>query len=744
MHSRHSRMQGTAPIEGLLERAAALGMSHLALTEVNGLWGFIHFTRLARRASIQAICGSHIQTGEPGSRPLQDLVLLVASQTGYENLCRLLSGLHDDGSLDVVTALKEWGDGLLALCPDPALLGRLATVVPAGDLFGELRPGADTTPLLAACRELGVAAVSTGEVYFLEPGDAPLYDVLRAIDRNERLSDLPPWEPKGAGHYFADEAELRRRYPHCPEAVDRTVEIAARCKTDWDFSATIFPGAPPGEDPQARLREQVYSGAARRYGTPLPAPVQARLEKELRLVGEKDFATYFLTVADIVGQTHLTIGRGSGAASIISYCLLITQVDPLRHNLAFERFLNPERTDMPDLDVDFAWDERDAILDYVFRTYGTHRAAMVANQVTLQPRSAVREVAKVYGLSNEEILTITKRIGLVFAEAGHPAPRTAPIRPGDGGGARQAAGAPVLDIDNSWEEIISLALRLIGVFHYPSVHAGGVVVVPDEIRKYVPVLTAPKGVPIVEWEKDQVEDSGLVKIDLLGNRSLAVVRDGLQAVNLHRQPGERLRYHDIRPLDDPGTRELMERGRTMGVFYIESPATRQLLAKAGKADYEHVVIYSSIIRPAANRFSNLLIERIRGAPWQALHPDLAFMDESYGIMVYQEQVAQSARALADFSWAEADMLQKIGTKKSLRPLIPELKEKFISRSLARDYPREVVQQLWEMIESFQGYSFTKAHSASYARLSLVCAYLKTHYPAEFLAAVISNRGGYYS
>ncbi|MCH7858904.1 MAG: DNA polymerase III subunit alpha [Candidatus Marinimicrobia bacterium] len=739
-------MQGTAPLEALIDRAKALGMSHLALTEVNGLWSLVNFTRLARQAGIQAICGSHILTGDTGNRPDQDLVLLIGSQAGYENLCRILSRLHDEPALDILPALETWGRGLVVLCPDPALLSQLAKVIPGENLYGELRPHADTMPVLTSCRELGIHAVATGEVYFLEPDDVTLYRLLRAMDRNQRLSDLPGWERKSEGHSFAGEEEIRRRYPHCPEVVDRTVEIAARCRTGWDFSTTIFPSAGTGIDANARLREWVYAGADRRYGTPLAPQVRDRIELELGLVCDRGFAPYFLIVADIVKESSLTIGRGSAAASILSYCLLITQVDPIRHHLAFERFLHPERTDLPDIDVDFAWDERDAILDYVFQKYGTDHVAMVANHVTLQPRAAVREVAKVYGLSSEEIITVTKRIHLVFAEAGHPNQEVIdPLRqePPSLSAAAPASDHP-LHMDDTLEEVIRLAMRLIGVFHYPSVHPGGVVVVPDDIRKYVPVLKAPKGVQIVEWEKDQVEDSGLVKIDLLGNRSLAVVRDCLRDVNLYRLPEEHLSYHDLQPFEDGQTASLMERGRTMGVFYVESPATRQLLAKAGRADYEHVVIYSSIIRPAANRYCNLLIERIRGAPWQPLHPRLDFLNESYGIMVYQEQVALGARVMAGFPWAEADLLQKIGTKKSLRPLIPAFREKFITQSIKRGYPQEVVRQVWDMIESFRGYSFTKAHSASYARLSFVCAYLKAHFPAEFMAAVISNRGGYYS
>ncbi len=772
VHSHASPMRGTAPIEALVKRARSLGMTHLALTEVNGLWGFVRFTRLARQAGLKPICGAHVLLGSPAAAgpSTQDVVLLVENQAGYANLCRLLSRVHDEPDSDAVALLETCGEGLFVLCPDPALLRRFAGTLPTDHLYGELRPGRDSTTVLAACTELKLAPVATSEVCFLEPEDDELYQLLRAIDRNERLSDLsggsgqtglPERELKSPAHYFADEAEMRRRYPHCPQAVNNTITLARRCQTEWDFSATIFPGAAAGIDADARLRQQVYARVAQRYPYPLTPEVVARIEKELDLIGRKGFAPYFLVVADIVGQKRLTIGRGSGAASIVSYCLFITQVDPLRHNLTFERFLHEERTDLPDIDVDFAWDERDEVLAYVFKKYGRERVAMVANHVTLQPRAAVREVGKVFGLSNEEILAVTRRIALVFAEAGHanlygrdihplhldevcfPTSKTSTV-PWPRADPRGAPGRPALNLDDTLRRVLGLALRLVGVFHYPSVHSGGVIVVPDEIRRYVPVLTAPKGVPIVQWEKDQVEDAGLVKIDLLGNRSLAVVRDTLHHINLYREPKDHLSYHHIQPVGDAGTAALMREGRTMGVFYIESPATRQLLARAGQVDFEHVVIYSSIIRPAANRFINLLIERIHGAHWEPLHPDLDFLNESYGIMVYEEQVFLAAVALAGFTYSEADTLRKIGTKKSLRPMIPDLKDKFISQAISRGYSEEMVHQVWDMIESFKGYSFCKPHSASYAMLSFTCAWLKAHHPAEFLAAVISNRGGYYS
>lgn len=361
---------------------------------------------------------------------------------------------------------------------------------------------------------------------------------------------------------------------------------------------------------------------------------------------------------------------------------------------------------------------------------------MVASQVFLRPRSAVREVAKVYGLSNEEIKSITKRIGYHRSRTDL---------------ARWVSTDPRFvntHIDDTIIDVLKQSEKIIGAFRYLSVHPGGVIIVPDEIRKYVPVLMAPKGVQIVEWEKDQVEDSGLLKIDILGNRSLAVVRDTIKQINLNygrkKANSRYVDYHQIQPIGDAKTEELMKAGRTMGVFYIESPATRQLLTKAGVVDFEHVVIYSSIIRPAANRFTTIMLERIHGKPWKLLHPDLNFLKESYGIMVYEEQVSKAARVLAGFGYAEADALRKTMSRDSMQNLIPGWKKKFILKAQKRGYTNKLIEEVWDMIASFVGYSFCKPHSASYAMLSFTCAYLKAHFTAEFLASVISNQGGFYS
>ena len=726
VHSAYSPMRGTASQGSLVARAAELEMPFLALTEVNGLWGFVRFVEEAEHAGIRPIAGTNI------INETVDLVLLAQNRRGYENISRILSNEHLAEYPDTLTYLCDHREGIFVLCPDPGHLRELARRIPSSHLFAELRPDTGTQALLKTARELGIEPVATGDVYFLAPEEAETWRILRAIDQNTTLSEIPESEEKSAQHYFAGEEEMLRRFPHCPEAVSNTFYLAQRCKTDWNFVNNIFPemSLRKTHRANARLKKLVHEGARRRYDKITPE-VESRIERELNLIFAKGFAPYFLVVQDIVAQATKTVGRGSGAASIVSYCLFITQVDPVKYDLYFERFLHEERIDLPDIDIDFCWDERDDILEYVFEKYGEERAAMVSNQVMLQPRSAVREVGKVYGLSNEEIKAVTKRLGYSSGRKGSllEVVKTDPRFRN-------------LNLDETLEAIIEQGERIVGVFRHSSVHPGGVVVVPDEIRKYVPVLRATKGVQIVEWEKDQVEDAGLVKIDLLGNRSLAVVRDTLEQVN--RYYGRNIDYHDLDPVNDPETVLLMESGRTMGVFYIESPATRQLLAKAGVVDFEHVVIYSSIIRPAANRYINVLIDRIHGAEWEVPHPDLDFLEESYGIMVYEEQVSMVGRVMAGMSYAQSDRFRKVMSRRSKSWQVEEVKSWFFRGARERGYAEDFIGNVWDMVKSFEGYSFNKPHSASYAMLSFKCAYLKAHYPAEFLAAVVSNQGGFYS
>ncbi len=725
VHSSFSKMSGVAGLRQLLQRARQYQQSHLALTEINGLWGFIRFVQTARVEQVRPIAGANLIT------PRSDIILLAEDQVGYENLCHILSRRHASPEAALAQLIQGRSSGLFLLAHQEQDLKQLRPYLPATHLFVEMRCGIPEQQARQLAQQYDLECVATADVYFLTPEDQKTHQILRAIAHNTTLTELPETACKDGRHFFRSEKQMVACFPNSLDAINNAQYLAERCKTDWNFVNTIFPDLSLKKNHRAnqKLRRLVYSGAKKRYQA-ITEPVSQRIEYELDMILKKGFAPYFLVVRDIVRHTKATIGRGSGAASIVSYCLFITQVDPLKYNLVFERFIHPERVSMPDIDVDFPWDERDEVLDYIFEKYGLQRTAMVSSQVFMQPRSAVREVGKVYGLSNEELKAVTKRIGYHARRAQLLA------------WIKQDKRFQHLDLDDTLIEILKQAEKIMGAFRNSSVHPGGVVVVPDDMRNYVPVLMAPKGVQIVEWEKDQVEDAGLLKIDILGNRSLSVVRDTLRQLQRYRDI--HLDYHAIKGAEDRQTQQLIQAGKTMGVFYIESPATRQLLAKAGVTDFEHVVIYSSIIRPAANRYTNLMLERIHGKPWQLLHPDLQCLAESYGIMVYEEQVSIVARKIAGFSYRESDYIRKVISRPALGHLVPRWQQKFINGAVKRGYSQQLAHTLWEMIKSFSGYSFCKPHSASYARLSFTCAYLKSHYPAEFLAAVITNQGGYYS
>ncbi|MEC7926723.1 MAG: DNA polymerase III subunit alpha [Candidatus Neomarinimicrobiota bacterium] len=730
-HSVYSPMRGLLSLSDLVDLSRSYGMDTLALTDVNGMWGFIRFVQHCLDAEINPIAGVNLITEK------NKAVLLAENQYGYENICRAVSAVHDDPSLSVADIVKYRATGLFVLSHEAHTLKSLKTIIPNTHLFVELRPGIQETPTQNLGKELKLELVATGDVYFRLQSDHAAHITLRAIEKNTTLKQLDPMECKSDQHWFRNEAEMVKLFPNSLNALNNSRYLADRCKRDWSFINTIFPGLSLKETHESnkKLKDKVFSGAQKRYGE-IDKNVRCRIEYELDIITQKGFAPYFLIVQDIVMQTRATIGRGSAAASIVSYCLFITQVDPLRYTLQFDRFIHPEREDMPDIDVDFPWDERDSILEYVFKKYGKERTAMVSSQIFLEPRSAVREVGKVHGLSNEEIKNITKRIGWYASrrDLEH--------------WVRTDQRFANVDLDETLIRVLRESEKIVGVFRYPSVHPGGVVIVPDKIRKYVPVLVTPKGVQIVEWEKDQVEDSGLLKIDLLGNRSLAVVRDTIRQVNLNygeaASQSKYVDYHRIQPVGDEKTKTLMKAGKTMGVFYIESPATRQLLAKAGVVDFEHVVIYSSVIRPAANRFTNIMLARIHGKDWELIHPDLHFLAESYGIMVYEEQVSMAAMTMAGLRYTEAEALRKTMSRDSMQHLVLFWKKKVTEGALRQGYSSNIVKEVWDMIESFIGYSFCKPHSASYAMLSFTCAYLKAHFTAEFLAAVISNQGGFYS
>jgi len=730
VRSHFSLMQGTASPKALCARAKELGYAYLALADVDNLYGLWEFRRACREEGLRPIIGAEVT--QPGGQARA--WCLVESAEGFRSLCRLLTRRHTEEGFDLGRAVAEEADGLAVLTDDAELLTAWrGQGVPAWAALPR-RPTGASLALRRAARRLGAPLVAIADACFLESGDRQRHQVLRAIAHNTSLSRLDPTDLAPPDAVLAGPAEYAARFAPLPEALNAAAALAERL----NFIPAPGITMPPWHDAQGRsadqvLRARAYAGAAGRYGSPLPGEVKARLEHELAVIAGKGFSSYFLVVEDIVHRSPRICGRGSGAASLVAYCLGITNVCPIKFNLYFERFINPQRVDPPDIDVDFAWDERDGIIQSVLEQY-QGRSAMVATHIFFQGRMAIREVAKVYGLPAAEIKRVTRHLPWLRGPVeGHTGfyPKRQALPPG----ARADLAAP-------WPQVLATAQTIVGIPRHVSVHVGGVVITPGPINEHAPLEIAPKGVPIIQWEKEGAEEAGLVKIDLLGNRSLAVIRDAVASV---KAGGEAFDEAAWQPEDDPTTQGLVSRGLTMGCFYIESPATRLLQEKAGRGDYEHLVIHSSIIRPAANDYIQEYLHRLHGAPWQHIHPLLApILEETYGIMVYQEQVSQAAGALAGFSHAEGDRLRKVMTWKDKDRALSDYREKFVAGALARGVSPECIDEVWSMMMSFAGYSFCKPHSASYARVSFQAAYLRAHFPAEFMAAVISNQGGFYS
>jgi DNA polymerase-3 subunit alpha/error-prone DNA polymerase len=723
-------MWGTASVAEICQKAKQLGYRHLALTDTDNLCGLITFMAACKTEGLTPIVGAEITDPIKNERA----ICLVKSRAGYSNLCKFITKRHQDKTFNLKTFLPDYAKGMVVLTNSA---DHLKEWYEKGvDVAAALhrKPLPMTHKLCRQARKLNVALVATPGSFFLNAEDARIHKMLRAISKNTCLSRLTAKDVAPDHAFLASSDEYEQRFAICPEAIENTYLIKNKLEfTGPDFGIVMPPLENSVKDTERLLSEKVYQGAVGRYGNDLPENVATRIEYELKIINKMNFPSYFLTVQDIIKKSPRICGRGSGAASIVAYCLGITNVCPVKFNLYFERFLNPGRSDPPDIDIDFAWDERDDVLNSVFEKFKDH-TAMVSSHVLFQPRMAVREVAKVFGLGDSEIGQVSKRLPWFW--------KTEQMEPALLDEIKQRPEFKFMDFSDPWPEIMQYAQKLISNPRYLSVHPGGIVITPDPIDTYVPIETATKGVPIMQWDKDAAEDAGLVKIDLLGNRSLGVIRD---AVNNVHDNGIEFNESDIDPEDDFDTQQAVANGQTMGCFYIESPAMRLLQKKSNVGDFEHLIIHSSIIRPAANEFIKEYLNRLHGETWDPIHPLLDdVLNETFGIMVYQEDVSKVAVRLAGFNHVEADGLRKILSKKNRALQLNDYYHRFHKGAKNKGVNDKQIKLIWDMILSFSGYSFCKPHSASYARVSFQAAYLKTHFPAEFISAVISNHGGFYS
>ncbi len=720
--SNYSLLRGCRSPEEICRFAREHGISAVGMADINNFYGLIPFLLAAGREGVQPVVGASVQTDH---RLL--FTAYVMNRQGYGAICRVLTEVlvNADGSYDPVADLRDRGwEGLSILSAHPDVVDRLAERTRA-NLYVQLTFGRPFSALAGFARARGLPMAAVHDTVFLDDGDERLYPLLRAMDLNTTVEHVPAEElcdvPGASGgiatggpppHRYATSQASASFFSAVPEALAATERIAQEADCSAIISPTFVFPAYNGLSEEETHRELVRlceAGVLRRYGGMRP-DIRERLDYELSIIREKGFASYFLVVRDIVQQCPRTCGRGSAASSIVSYLLGLTHVDPLRYTLFFERFLNRGRKNPPDIDVDFPWDERDRVLKYVFQKY-EGRAGMVANHVTFGPRSAIRDPARALGLPDDEIAQILRAFRQGRFEDIPPYLREAAAR---------LRGAP----------------RNLGT------HCGGVVITPGPITDYTHVQTSPLGYPVIAWEKDATEEAGLVKIDLLGNRSLAVLRDSLQLIECNH--GVRQEWESFDPLSDAETAALIASGSTVGVFYVESPATRQLLQKMRRGDYPNLVVASSIIRPAANSYIQTWVKRLHGAPYRPLHPLIEqTLAETFGVMVYQEDVSRVAIDLAGFPIEEADRLRKILSKKDRDLRLPDLRERFFRGARGRGVPEPIIVKVWDMILSFDGYSFCKAHSASYAQVSYRAAWVKRFYPLAFMASVINNGGGFY-
>lgn len=790
VHSHFSLLAGTAVPITLVQRAAAHGMKALALTDNNALYGAVTFAKACRAAGIKPITGMTLRVAAPPEDLPDDdlqpgqLVLLATGPAGYQSLCRLSAALqaHPDREERLRHGL-EWADlaanaqGLLGIEAGHAgwlarflragqhkaasrYAGRLGAIFPDRCYVGlELRQPEDAPLLHEMVRvggRFGMEPVVAQPVYTLEPEDADLLPLLAAIDRNGLVTDRPA-VPEG---HWLSPAEIADRFAAFPAAIANVVHVIQQCQPALPDGRTIWPvlNLPTGQTAEEALVQQANTGLAERYPLSVirnPAAVtqdpdtkygirnsdyETRLQHELHAITRHGFAPLFLLVADIVRfarERDVPVStRGSVANSLVAFALGITTVDPVVHGLLFERFLNPARANLPDIDLDFCSRRRDEVLHYVREKYGADRVALVGTMNTMQPKSAVREVAKAFGLDEGAI----KRLAGLLPRHWHPDPRRRELPDLE-------AALTQLD-DDEERRVLALAYRLIGQPHHLSLHPGGVVITPGPLTDYVPVQWATKGFLATQYDFRDVERLGLPKIDLLGIRALTVLADTAVAIRATHDPTFRLA--DI-PLDDALTGDMLARGETIGVFQCESSGAQRTLRQLRARTVADLAVANAFFKPgpAMGGMARAFVRRYRGEEEVGfLHPALApILQPTQGVLLFQEQVLRLAVEIAGLSWEQADHLRRGMSKFQAREMAT-MRLAFVlgcQRPLP-DGPAMNAQQaetLWEQVLAFAGYGFNQGHATAYADVSYRSAYLKAHYPAEFLRARLMDRGGFH-
>ncbi|PJK11235.1 DNA polymerase III subunit alpha [Lysobacteraceae bacterium NML08-0793] len=784
LHSEYSLADSTIRIKELIGAASKRGIPALAVTDRNNLFALVKFFRAAEGAGIKPIAGADIAIAQP-DEPVNWLTLLCRDTAGYKALSRLISRAWMEGHRSEGVAVQpawlgqEDLAGLIAIAGRQSLAGSLAEVgrhdhaqAALRDLqshFGDRlalavsrtgRPGEESFNqfAIASASTLGIPLVASNEVRFIDSDGFDAHEARVCIASGRVLDDPKRPHDYSEQQYLRSAEEMSTLFADLPDAIDNSLRLAERCNLTLNLGTYYLPAFPvPDEHTlESWIRQQAAEGLAARLEKQPLAPGKTREDYDQRLVRELDvivkmgFPGYFLIVADFInwGKQHgipVGPGRGSGAGSLVAWALGITDLDPLPYDLLFERFLNPERVSMPDFDIDFCMDRRDEVIDYVARKYGRERVSQIITYGTMAAKAVVRDTGRVqghpYGLVDgvAKLIPMTLGIGLEDALG-----RTEKSQKDEAWRSDELI-ARYRD-DEEVRDLLDLALQLEDLTRNAGKHAGGVVIAPEPLAEFCPLFAehdvGHRGKnPVTQFDKDDVEAIGLVKFDFLGLRTLTIIDWAVKAINARRaQNGEAPLDIAALPLDDKPTYELFARGDTVAVFQFESSGMRRLLKDALPDRFEDLIALVSLYRPGPMDLIPDFIDRKHGRaevvyPHPLLEPVLA---PTYGVVVYQEQVMQTAQILAGYSLGGADLLRRAMGKKKVEEMAKE-RAKFESGAEAtHGIPPKVSGPIFDLLEKFAGYGFNKSHAAAYALVSYQTAWLKAHYPAEFMAAVLSS------
>lgn len=773
LHTEYSLLDGACRIDRLFDYIKQLGQTAVAITDHGVMYGCVAFYDAAKAAGIKPIIGCEVYVA---TRTRFDkvnridgnnhLILLCKNETGYKNLIKMVSagfleGFYSKPRIDH-DLLEQYHEGLI--CLSACLAGEVPQAILAGDyerakqialyyndLFGqgnyyiELQDHGleeDTTvlpQLIRLSRETGIPMVATNDSHYITREDAKMQSILLCIQTGKTVNDVDRMEFQTEEFYVKSTDEMYDLFSMVPEACENTNKIAEQCNFDFVFGDTKLPyfKAPDGMENQEYFEKLCYEGLERRYPGKVTDALRERLEYEIGVVKKMGYTNYYLIVYDFINYAKsrdipVGPGRGSGAGSLAAYCVGITDIDPIRYSLIFERFLNPERVSMPDFDVDFCYERRQEVIDYVNRKYGRDHVAQIVTFGTMAARAAVRDVGRVMGMPYQDVDKVAKLIPTELKMTLNHALEVSPDL------------KAMYDAEPQVHELIDTSLKVEGMPRHASTHAAGVVITREPATEYVPLSTN-DGLPVTQFNMVEIERLGLLKMDFLGLRTLTVIHDTEAAVRLH-EPDFRIANLDY---DDAATYAMLERGETEGIFQLESTGMTQVLVSMHPRSLEDVIALISLYRPGPMDSIPTYL-RNRREPDKVTYktPQLAhILDVTNGCIVYQEQVMQICRELAGFSFGQADNVRRAMSKKKHKVMEAE-REHFVhgctepgkecAGCVKNGIPEAVANEIYDDMVSFASYAFNKSHAACYAYVAFQTAYLKCHYPSEFMAALLTS------